>query len=675
MRILSTILLFFLVANLGVAQNYKFGKVSKEEVEETQDPSYPEVNAAVFYRDFKVYFEYRQNEGFIQNIEVHERVKIYNKEGFDWATKEIKLYDADNGLKEKIKNIKGVTYNLNGKKVVETKLEKDNIFEEKNNEFWETTKFTLPNVNAGSVIEYQYTIETPRFTIEDIDLQYIIPIRKYNLEVRTPEYFNFNKHFNPKAKFFPELLESRESKSEVITTKNRTKTSSGFHSVKTNFETSSLDYMENIVSADLNNVPPLKNENYVRNLDGYRAKLFFEYAFFRGPNGEIKSYSTTWDKVTKHIYDSQYFGAELEKTAYFKEAIDLLIANAESESEKAVLIYNYVKSHVKWNDYNGYTVHNGVKKAFKERTGNVADINLMLTAMLRYAGLNANPVLISTVKNGIPLYPTTEGFNYVIAAIEVPGDLILLDATDEYAAPNVLPNRAVNWQGRIIRESGSSTWVALNPKKESKESISLNVKINNDLTVDGKVRAQLSDYFAKYHRDKFNKVSMDQKLSYLEKDNFGIEASNYEGKGELQLSEPMVYSFDYSLSDAIEEIGGKLYFSPLLFMMPDENPFKQETREYPVDYVFPFVDQYMVNIMLPEGYVVESLPESSKIQFNGNECVFTFLGGQNGKMLQFSMSYKMNKPLILPGEYEQFRDFYSKMIAKKQEQIVLKQES
>jgi hypothetical protein len=70
-------------------------------------------------------------------------------------------------------------------------------------------------------------------------------------------------------------------------------------------------------------------------------------------------------------------------------------------------------------------------KAYKDKTGNVAEINLMLTAMLRY-GLNANPVLVSTRSNGIAMFPNRTAFNYVIAAVENGGNYTLLDASDIY---------------------------------------------------------------------------------------------------------------------------------------------------------------------------------------------------------------------------------------------------
>jgi hypothetical protein len=66
-----------------------------------------------------------------------------------------------------------------------------------------------------------------------------------------------------------------------------------------------------------------------------------------------------------------------------------------NQDEIILAILNYVKATVKWNDYYGFSCDDGVKTAYKNKLGNVAEINLMLTAMLRTAGLKANPVLVS----------------------------------------------------------------------------------------------------------------------------------------------------------------------------------------------------------------------------------------------------------------------------------------
>ena len=114
-------------------------------------------------------------------------------------------------------------------------------------------------------------------------------------------------------------------------------------------------------------------------------------------------------------------------------------------------LFNFVKSKVKWNGYNGYSCNDGVKKAYKDQNGNAAEINLMLTAMLRYVQIDANPIIISTRSNGIASFPSRTAFNYVIVGIEKENDVILLDATDKNSLPNILPIKDLNWNGRIIK--------------------------------------------------------------------------------------------------------------------------------------------------------------------------------------------------------------------------------
>ena len=152
-----------------------------------------------------------------------------------------------------------------------------------------------------------------------------------------------------------------------------------------------------------------------------------------------------------------------------------------------------------------------MKKAYKNKTGNTAEINLMLTAMLRFAGLNANPVLISTRDNGIAFFPSRTAFNYVIAAVETPEGLILLDATEKYSEPNILPLRDLNWIGRLIRKDGTSTEVDLMPKTLSREATNMSVVLKADGSAEGKIRRQLTNYEAL----EFRKENWRYKQGYL----------------------------------------------------------------------------------------------------------------------------------------------------------------
>src|SRR5690606_12665800 len=111
-----------------------------------------------------------------------------------------------------------------------------------------------------------------------------------------------------------------------------------------------------------------------------------------------------------------------------------VVVNKNTDSEKTEAIFDFVKNRMTWNERYGYDTRDGVEKAYANRTGNVAEINLMLVAMLRMAGLEANPVLLSTRKNGKAPFPSRMRLNYVIASVMVDNKLQLLDATYKLAA-------------------------------------------------------------------------------------------------------------------------------------------------------------------------------------------------------------------------------------------------
>jgi hypothetical protein len=71
----------------------------------------------------------------------------------------------------------------------------------------------------------------------------------------------------------------------------------------------------------------------------------------------------------------------------FKE----ILKNAASDLENWISFFKFVQHKMNWNNQNGYYTDKGVIKAYIDRTGNVAEINFILTAMLKFAGINANP--------------------------------------------------------------------------------------------------------------------------------------------------------------------------------------------------------------------------------------------------------------------------------------------
>jgi len=649
------------------AQDYKFGKVSEEEVLEKEHPQYKEANAAILYRKQRVYYEIQKNSGLSLVTEVHERIKIYNKEGFDWANKTISVYQNTSD-QEDVGDIKGYTYNIVDGKLVDEKLRRNGIFEEEASKYRLKTKFTMPAVSEGSVIEYKYTIRSPFTTsIDDVPLQFEIPVNRLEAEVKIPEFYGFRMHYNPKSPIIFPIDKTRENFTYNYTQKTR----GGRRVVKTDYSQESIDYMLDVYNFQRDDIPPLKKEIYVDYLQNYAAYLRWELQYTKFPNSTIENYSRTWEGVAKSIYNDAGLKQEVSKNNFFDKDIDELLSETKDNTSKIAKIFTYVKSKTTWNDFVGFQAENGIKSAYKDGTGNTGDINLLLISMLRYAGFDANPVLVSTKSHGTPIYPTRNGFNYVIAAIEDQGEVILLDATDKYAAIGELPERAMNWRGRIIREDGSSDWVNLMPKVKSENATMLNMQFDDEMVLKGKSVRNINGLHAKKFRDSYVRVAEKDYVQILEKDKGNIVISDVAISNEKAIGEDIKQTYNFELRDAMEVINGKIYFKPMVFAALNENPFKGEDRSYPIFFDFPSSNSKTINLLIPDGYEVESLPESAIVNLKNGAGVFKFVVALNGKFLRINSSLDMNNMVFTSLDYEGLKNFYGEMVNKHSEAIVL----
>jgi len=661
--------LFFLLViaqQVASSNEIKFGKVSKEDVAATQHATYPQAEAAILHKKEWVRFSYQPETGWSQIREVHYRIKIYNKEGFEWATLQVPLYVSSSD-KEDIGSVKGYTFNMENGKVVSQKLKKDGVFIEEVNKYSNKASITMPEVREGSVLDIEYKITSPIYWhIDEFKLQYDIPVNKAEARLDIPEYFIFKKY----SRGTHPIDVEQTKKNRSINVSYRSTDGSGW-SAKTTHKTGSLDFFENIYNIDVSNIPALLDEKYTSNINNFRTSMKFELASTRFPNSPYKNYSFTWEDVAKSIYDYDDFGNELNRDNYFDDEVDQLISGLSTDTEKAIAIFQHVQSKMNWDGYNGVGCSEGVRKAYKEGVGNVADINLMLTSMFRYAGLDANPVLVSTRSHGIPLFPTRNGFNYVVSGLQTQNDLVLFDATDKNAIPDVLPMRALNWFGRLIRDDGSSSQVNLMPKSKSLDAIMMVVDLNEDGSIKGKYRQQYTANNAFAFRNNYTSGSEDSYLDELEKKYVDLEISSFDLQNAENLSKPIMQSYEFEKEAGYENIGGKLYISPLFHLTTRENPFKMEQREFPIDYGYPWQDKYIISINIPEGYVVESIPEPIAVALPEKLGQFRFNISATNNVISASVETALNSPVIPAHYYADLKEFYRHIIEKESEKIIL----
>ena len=659
-------IIFLASTTISFSQNIKFGKVDDKEVKKTSYQEDNEVDAEILYREILITYDYLDGDGgFRQITEVHERVKIYKKEALDEANVSVRLYKG--GKRDEVLiGLKGFTYNAVNGKVEKTKMKNSSVFKEELNDYWEVEKFALPNVKEGSVIEYTYKIESHyTTTIDDIFLQDFYPIKKLKVEVRVPEYYVFKKYLNPHADFSPLIKENVVNRKIQYSTNVNRRAGDAM----TEKQRGTIDLKEIVYEVDQENVPAFSNEPFITSPRNYLAQLKWDIAALKFPGRSQKVYSTNWEKVTKSIYESESFGKQIDKGDFKNEVATLI--NGVTERDKIIkIIFDHVKKTMRWNDF--YSIYSrDLKKAYKNQEGNVADINLLLIAMLREAGVNANPILVSTKSNGIPLFPTREGFNYVICGVEVTNDVILLDATEDYTLPDLIPVRAINWQGRMVRKDGSSVWVMLEPKENSKISTMLNASIDSDLSITGKVRSSYSGHNGIAFRKLNTKKDEADQITAIEKNKGNVVVENVELKNQENVYKNIIRSYDFTLNDAVEEIAGKLYLNPLLFLAQEENIFKQETRNYPIDFSYPQIEKTIVSISIPDGYKVESLPAAKDHLIRDNIGGFSFQIAEKANTIQVIMTKSINYSLIPKDYYLDVKNYLSEVIKKETEKVVL----
>jgi hypothetical protein len=622
------------------SQKLELGKVTIEELKEKVCPIDTSAAAAILFKTSRIKYDVTLGQ-VVTETEV--KLKIYKKEGYEYANI-AETYVASNSENVSFSNV--ATYNIVNGEIVKTKLKKEGEFREDVTKDISRRKIALSDVKEGSIIEYKIKKYTNnRFRLVNFYFQQEIPILNIELKLEYPDKYFYSKTLT--GYLTPEVTND-------------------------SYRDASSGYTNNKCIYKLKNILPLKEERYVNNINNYRSRIRYELASVKNNLGVTENISTDWESVVKKVYDSEYFGDELKKTGYFEKDIDALLNGLTTQNERINAILGFVKSKVTWDEDYGFACNDGVKKAYQDKKGNVAEINLMLTAILRYAEFNANPILLSTRSNGISIFPSITAFNYVICGIELNNDVMLLDATDKHTLPNILPIRDLNWFGRIIRKNGSSEEIDLMPKSSSKDIVSIMGIINDKGEVTGKIRDQYFDYNAFLFRQMNNAVSKESYVEKLEKKHQGLEIGEYEVQNSTDLGKPIIENYSFTSTNSVEIIGDKMYVSPFLFFAKTENPFKQEIREYPIDFVFPNQDKFNISLTIPEGYIVEVLPTAKSVSMPNELANFKYNISNTANQIQMNFTFDTNQAIIGSEYYGELKAFYKEIISKQTEKIVLK---
>lgn len=591
----------------------KFNEADLSKAKSLLDENAP---AEILYKS--AYFMVDANTGNLHKRYFY-RVKIYDKDkAEDWLNLEIPIYNVGSN-RESLGKFKAFTYNLENGAAVPLKVEKSSQYKSKENKYVTLTKFAFPGVKNGSVIEYQYEIVSPfRFMIPEVLIESDTP--SLNTEYVLDAPINMSYNVNYTGGLTPKYREMEERQL-----------------YGTQYKTFRFAY---------ENLTGFKTEKFVRNDRNFRTKISAE---LNSTNfGELKLYSSSWDQIAKRLYESEDFGGELKRTKLAKENMPAGVSEMKTDLEKANAIFSYVQKTFTWNKDKGIYTEDGIKKLLETKTGNDAEINLFLVMMLREAGLKADPLVISTVENGLInlVSPNVSNMNFVLATVKLDDQLHIYDATSKQSSLDEIPLKNWNQYGILVTKD-KALQIQMANLKSSNTYLTVNARINDDGSISGTYSDKDTGAYAMYVKDSYDDNPEKYKKQY--KENFSIDFTDIDSKvlenGEFESS------MKFSSTNLIDRVGKKMIINPMLFLNKNSNEFDQtEVRKYPIDFGSPITKVKKVILEIPDGYVIEEMPKEKKIVTEDKEIAYTYSVQQKGNKLEVTTTTKVNSS-DYPKEY------------------------
>jgi hypothetical protein len=617
-------------------------------------------SGAVILADIgEVHFVGNEQSWFSYVYQRHTRIKILNKKAFDIATVHIPLYRPSEDP-EKLDRVAASTYNLENGQVTEVKLEKKDIFEDRKHKEYTETRFTLPGVREGSIIDYSYTVNS--------SYDAFLPTWQFQSE-RCPCLWSELMVEIPQALFYIVVKQGVHPYSVD-------KGSEGANTYRLGDKNGSSMTVNATVTKHhwvMKDIPAFQEEPFLFCPENYVDKIDFQLA--KTYDGEqFHDYYNSWKQATEQLMSNNFFGATLDNDdPSVTDCIHKAVAGGGDFAGQAREIYYYLTNNFTCDDHNNMYIRNSLSDVVRKRSGTVGDINLLLVAMLRKIGLNADPVVLTTRGQGFNLatYPVLERLNYVIARARIGDKVVYLDAAQPKLGFGQLDGDCYNGHARIIslKDSGSVFLESdsLLERKTTVVFISSSDKGGEVGTWQSTLGPQES-YELREHVSEGGEKAFFQNIQTQYGEDIVISDGGVDSLD--QPEEPVNVHYSFSIRSGEGE--AKIYLNPFIGAGLRKNPFLAADRKYPIEMPYVSDELYVLTLQIPDGYTVEELPKSAKATLNGSDGTFDYLIGAEGGIVQLRCRLKLNKAIFAPEDYGSLRDFYALVVQKEAESIVLK---
>jgi hypothetical protein len=421
------------------------------------------------------------------------------------------------------------------------------------------------------------------------------------------------------------------------------------------------------IMADL---PAIKNEPFMRAKVDYLAHLRFELAAIDMPNSLLETVIPTWSELVDYFDEYRNYGDRLKGSKTLKNVANSITKDIKSNLDKMIAIYDHVQKTIEWDERHRLYTRKSLEEVYKEGNGHSSAINFVLIQLLREAGFEAYPVLVSTTGNGeiIGLFPEATQFNSTITYVAIDGQYYLLDPKNRSRPYNILPFNVLGSNGLMVY-TDQLVWLPVDQIVKNSSFKNITVTIDQD-SIRANINTQLKGLYAVDMDELHKKEDFSDALT---KKYFGTNPVYNISDLTIHSNEVLEgYDIDFKITRKGTSDNSIFYFNPMIMDRLGSNPFKLENRTYPIDYDYPFDESIVMTINIPEGWTIDELPQPVLYRLPGRSGEFRRIIRADGNQISMNYRLKIDKIRFMPEEYEVLKGMYDQMVSSLAERIVLK---
>ncbi|WNJ20001.1 DUF3857 domain-containing protein [Pontibacter sp. G13] len=392
-----------------------------------------------------------------------------------------------------------------------------------------------------------------------------------------------------------------------------------------------------------------------------------------------------WGLYAKWYQEVVY--RKLDETPILRNTYNRLIEDGMTQEEKVSAIYNYITQDINYSSV--YFLQSAFEPQSPDLTcatglGDCKDVSALMVALLRMADIESYYVLVSA-GSYTPMAPLPFNiFNHVIVGYVLDGEMEYIDLVTDNLPKGVLPVADAGAWGLLIKDT-SHDLIRL-PNSQIDEEVNtivynLDVKMDTAFAMQAELDATLHGLNGEYFRD-----YMSSPQKYYVKDLLQREMpipavvrktiGEHEFEGLREIDQPLKLKVSMSAPEFSEELYGLVMFQ--LPLISHNEPFEElmtEDRQSILDLsrlteVAP-VEQTLT-LAFPEGYQLYRLPDNVNMETRFGTYSLEFKEVPGGIQVKKSQDFTLTK--VQPGDFQDFRDFYLKIVKHDRTRLVLVEE-